>query len=229
LSKPSNEYGGPPSPALAEIGARVDARLEQTPGVLKVPVHGLTLFVRENFLSAADCGFLIGLIDACVRPSTLFLDGNDSAFRTSSSGDLDRWDPGVSAIDARICALLGIPVSHGETMQGQRYEPGQQFKPHHDFFHVSQTYWPEQKRYGGQRSWTAMIYLNQPEAGGETQFPSAGATVAPRTGMLMAWNNMGADGAPNLESLHAGLPVTTGVKHIVTKWFRERPWVSEAV
>lgn len=225
MSKASNAYGGPPSSALAEIGTHVDARLTKTPGVLKVPANGMDLFVRENFLSEADCRFLIGLIDDCSRPSTVFLDGGDSAFRTSSSGDLDRWDPGVNAIDTRICSLLGIPTSHGETMQGQRYEPGQQFKAHHDFFHVSQPYWPEQEKHGGQRSWTAMIYLNQPEAGGETYFPSAGAKVAPRTGLLLAWNNMGADGAPNLDSLHAGLPVMTGVKHIVTKWFRERPWI----
>jgi prolyl 4-hydroxylase len=53
----------------------------------------------------------------------------------------------------------------------------------------------------------------------------AGIAVSPRKGMLLAWNNMGADGAPNMDSIHAGLPVTAGVKHIVTKWFRERPWV----
>lgn len=220
-----NALGGPPSPALAAIGSDVAARLAATPGVEAVPVAGIQLFVRQNFLSDADCAFLIGLIDASCRPSSLFLDGQDDSYRTSSSGDLDRWDPGVNAIDTRICALLGIAPEHGETLQGQRYEPGQQFKAHHDFFHVSQPYWPEQEKHGGQRSWTAMIYLNQPGSGGGTQFPGIGITVAPRTGMLLAWNNMGGDGAPNLNSLHAGLPVTTGVKHIVTKWFRERPWI----
>jgi prolyl 4-hydroxylase len=218
-------FGGPASPALAAIGVAAGARLAATPEVQKIPVSGVELFARQNFLDDAECGFLIGLIDASSRPSSQFLYGQEAGNRTSSSGDLYRWDPGVIAIDNRICALLGIDPSHGETLQGQRYEPGQQFKAHHDFFHVSQPYWPEQEKHGGQRSWTAMIYLNEPEGGGETQFPMAGIAVSPRKGMLLAWNNMGADGAPNMDSIHAGLPVTAGVKHIVTKWFRERPWV----
>lgn len=217
--------GGPPSPALAAIGVAVSARLAAAPGVQKVDVPQLDLYVRQDFLSAADCTFLIGLIEASAQPSILFSDGRDNDFRTSSSGNLDRWDPGVEAIDTRICTLLGIDPLHGETLQGQRYEPGQQFKTHHDFFHVSQPYWPEQERHGGQRSWTAMIYLNEPDGGGETAFPGAAINVVPRRGMLLAWNNMGADGAPNPFTLHAGLPVTAGVKHIVTKWFRERPWI----
>ncbi|MGH6781513.1 MAG: 2OG-Fe(II) oxygenase, partial [Sphingomonadaceae bacterium] len=86
-------------------------------------------------------------------------------------------------------------------------------------------YWPEMEARGGQRSWTAMIYLNVSEGGGETVFPAAGVTIAPHAGLLLAWNNMGADGAPNLLTLHAGQPVTAGTKYIVTKWFRERHWV----
>lgn len=219
------EHAGPPSEALARIGMRVAERLEAAPGVQKVPLPGLDLYVRENFLSAADCRFLIDRIEGVARPSSVYLDGSSESYRTSSSGDLDRWDPGILAIDLRICGLMGIDPSHGETLQGQRYEVSQHFRAHHDFFHVSQPYWPEQANHGGQRSWTAMIYLNQPEAGGATEFPAAQASVAPRSGLLLMWNNMAADGSPNPASLHAGTPVTGGVKHIVTKWFRERAWV----
>lgn len=219
------EHAGPPSQVLAGIGARVAQRLEVAPEVQKVPLKGLDLYVRQNFLSAADCRFLIDKIDEVARPSSVYVQGSEESYRTSSSGDLDRWDRGVLAIDLRICGLMGIDPSHGETLQGQRYEPSQQFRAHHDFFHVSQPYWPEQEAHGGQRSWTAMIYLNEPEAGGATDFPGAGASVAPRTGALLMWNNMAADGSPNPASLHAGLPVTGGVKYIVTKWFRERAWV----
>jgi len=85
-------------------------------------------------------------------------------------------------------------------------------------------YWPEMEKTGGQRTWTAMIFLNEPEGGGQTAFEKAGLKVAPRTGNLLAWNNMNAIGEPNLFSLHQGMPVTGGVKYIVTKWHRERPW-----
>src|SRR3546814_2560517 len=75
----------------------------------------------------------------------------------------------------RLSWLTRIRPSFGETMQGQRYTAGQQFKPHHDFFYTDQAYWPELERNGGQRTWTAMMFLNATLAGGETFFPRVGA------------------------------------------------------
>ena len=48
--------------------------------------------------------------------------------------------------------------------------------------------------------------------------------MTPRAGNLLAWNNLDAIGEPNSYSLHQGMPVTEGVKYIITKWHRERPW-----
>jgi len=76
---------------------------------------------------------------------------------------------------------------------------------------------------GGQRSWTAMIYLNQPEDGGATRFKTIGKTVQPETGKLLTWNNLLPDGTPNPATLHQGMRVRTGTKYVLTKWFRERP------
>jgi len=217
--------GGPPSLRLAEIGARVGRKLRETAGVQHLPIPKMELFVRPDFLNAAECARLIAMIDADAQPSALYSDGGDNSFRTSYSCNVDRWNADVLAIDTRICDMMGIDPLQGETLQGQRYDVGQQFKPHHDFFHVTQPYWPEQEAHAGQRSWTAMIYLNQPEQGGETQFPNARVTISPRPGLLLTWNNCGPDGAPNLESIHAGLPVIAGRKYIVTKWYRERAWI----
>ena len=71
-----------------------------------------------------------------------------------------------------------------------------------------------------------MIYLNDVPEGGETWFPTAGIKVKPRAGLLLAWNNMKPDGSPNEATLHEGMAVVSGVKYIVTKWFREGPWVT---
>lgn len=211
---------------LAELGKTVARKLAKTPGVQIVSGVNLDLYVRQNFLTAQECGGLIAMIDADRVPSTLLRvgDEDDPDFRTSESCNLDRWHPFVQAIDARICTLLGIKTRHGETLQGQRYAVGQRFKPHCDYFHVEQRYWPEERKRGGQRSWTAMIYLDEPDGGGETEFGKAGLRVTPRTGMLLAWNNMTARGAPNHDTMHESLPVTAGIKNIVTKWYRERYW-----
>src|SRR3546814_3848935 len=72
-------------------------------------------------------------------------------------------------ISRRIDDLLGINPMCGEPVQGQRYLPGQQFKPHNDWFYTTEKYWQLERKRGGQRSWTAMAFLNQVEEGGETR------------------------------------------------------------
>ena len=76
---------------------------------------------------------------------------------------------------------------------------------------------------GGQRTWTAMAYLNEPEEGGATRFRTIGKTIRPELGKLIAWNNLLPDGRPNPATLHQGMKVRRGVKYVITKWFRERP------
>jgi prolyl 4-hydroxylase len=210
---------------LSEIGRSTAARLARNPAVQIVNGIGLDLYVYQNFLLADECTALIKMIDADRVPSSLLSTTEDPSFRTSESCNLDRWHPFVDGIDRRVCTLMGMKPRQGETLQGQRYIVGQQFKAHHDYFHIEEQYWPIQRKSGGQRSWTAMIYLDEPGGGGDTWFSNAGLKVSPRTAMLLAWNNMSRNGEPNVQTLHESLPVTAGTKNIVTKWFRERFWV----
>jgi prolyl 4-hydroxylase len=113
----------------------------------------------------------------------------------------------------------------GEPLQGQRYEVGQCFKDHVDFFYVDQPYWPEYASHGGQRTWTAMIYLSDAVKAGGTAFPLLDREIEPKLGRILIWNNMALDGSPNGWVLHSGQPVDAGIKYIVTKWYRERPFV----
>ncbi len=215
-----------PAAHLAEIGRTTCARLDAHPQVQMVAGIGIDLYVYQDFLSAAECAALIAMIDADREPSKLLSSTADhQTFRTSESCNMNRYDPTVEAIDQRICALMAMAPSQGETLQGQRYAVGQFFKAHHDWFHENEDYWPDLNAKGGQRSWTAMIYLDEPGGGGETWFSAAGLKVSPRTAMLLAWNNMDRFGAPNPQALHESLPVTAGTKNIVTKWFRERDWI----
>ncbi|MDT9599413.1 prolyl hydroxylase family protein [Sphingosinicella rhizophila] len=208
-----------------QVGAWVRDRLLRTPGTLKIPTSGLDLFVVRDFLDARQCATLVKLIDSDRRPSDILADDEpDPEFRTSESCNLSPRHPVVRAVEDKISQLIGIDPAQGETVQGQRYAVGQQFKPHHDFFFVDQPYWAEQERTGGQRTWTAMIFLNEPEAGGQTGFPNVDVKVTPRTGNLLAWNNMDELGMPNPRSLHTGMPVEAGTKYVITKWYRERPW-----
>jgi hypothetical protein len=55
-----------------------------------------------------------------------------------------------------------------------------------------------------------MIYLNEPDEGGETDFMHVGVCVAPRQGMLLAWNNANREGVVNTYTQHAAKPVLKG-------------------
>jgi prolyl 4-hydroxylase len=168
---------------------------------------------------------MIAKIDADAVPSTLYKGTEQEGFRTSYSCHLNRWDAFISKVEARMSDVLGIDNTYAETMQGQRYQVGQEFKAHHDFFHPTQDYWAHEGRSGGQRSWTAMIFLNEPEEGGTTEFPHLGLGVRPQAGMMLIWNNVKPDGTLNYKTLHTGTPVVRGVKHVITKWYRQNNWL----
>jgi prolyl 4-hydroxylase len=209
---------------LADIGRNVARRLSQPGRTQMVTDNGLTLYFVQDFVSRTECAGLIDLIDLDRKKSELMSEHPDPEFRTSDTCNLHPEDDLVRKVEERICKLMGVDPRYGETLQGQVYDVGQQFKPHYDYFLKGASYWDDMQVAGGQRSWTAMIYLNEPGAGGETNFPTAGMMVQPRTAMLVLWNNMDIDGSPSQLVLHAGMPVLAGTKYIVTKWFREKYW-----
>jgi prolyl 4-hydroxylase len=220
----SSKVGDPGAIYRMQIGAWVKDRLKRTPNAMQIPAQGLDIFVVRDFLTKPECDQVIEKIDQDRVPSGLLAPTADPEFRTSESCNLRLTDRINQVVETKINALTGIPPTQGETIQGQRYAVGQQFKPHHDFFYKSEPYWPEQEKSGGQRTWTAMVFLNEPESGGQTFFPKANVRVTPRTGNLLLWNNLDEFGEPNTYSLHTGMPVEAGTKYVITKWYRERDW-----
>lgn len=210
--------------ALARIGASVQRRLDADPQAHRVAVDAADVYVVGQFLDAGECARLMAEIDRVAQPSRTFDEHTGVRYRTSYSGDVDPNDSFVRMIERRLCDLLGIDPSWGETFQGQRYEVGQEFQGHYDWFDPQADYWAGEMKRGGQRSWTAMAYLNDMPEGGATCFPDLHLSVQPQAGALLAWNNMLADGTPNPKVRHAALPVTSGVKYVITKWFRTRAW-----
>jgi prolyl 4-hydroxylase len=199
------------------------ARLKATPGVQRVPSPKLDLFIVKGFLDDESCSVLRELIDSNRRASTLADDAGIAGFRTSETCDLDPAHSLVADIRERLSMLTGIALAHGEPLQGQRYAPGQEFRPHTDTFNPGGADFFMHCTEAGQRSWTAMIYLNQPEDGGATRFKAIGKTIQPEIGKLLLWNNLLPDGMPNDATLHQGMKVRRGTKYVLTQWYRERP------
>jgi len=178
----------------------------------------------RDFLDVETCAGLMALIDEGRRPSTIADDTGVANYRTSETCDLDGEHPLVRDVDSKLCDLLGIPPEFGEPIQGQRYSEGQEFRVHTDTFNPGSYDFYLHTGAGGQRTWTAMVYLNIPEDGGATRFKAIGKTIQPETGKLVAWDNL-RDGRPNEATLHQGMKVRRGTKYIITKWFRQEPRV----
>jgi len=199
-------------------------RLSALPGIQKVPSPKLTLFVRKNFLEPELCTEVMRLIDENRRPSLISDYNGDPVFRTSETCDLSSDLAVTQEVDRRIAEFAGLDPTHGEPLQGQRYEVGQEFKAHTDYFEPTGIDFEKFCSVAGQRTWTVMIYLNDVEAGGATRFKAIDKIVQPETGKLLAWSNLRPDGTPNPTTLHHAMKVRAGLKYVITKWFRQRPW-----
>lgn len=233
-AQPLPYYEGPTpfakqrSDLRAGIGRRIGDNLDSTPRLWRLcwnAEQSIQLYIGDNFLDTETCRRMCEKIDEGSYPSPLYDKDKFEGVRTSYSCNLNVYDPLIAEVEMRIADLLGMDKAHGEPLQGQRYQEGQRFREHADFFYIDQPYWADYEPHGGQRTWTAMIYLNEPESGGATRFKLLDFAVEPKLGRILAWNNMALDGSPNPWTLHEGMPVERGTKYIVTKWYRERKFV----
>jgi prolyl 4-hydroxylase len=130
-------------------------------------------------------------------------------------------DAFIAGLEQRFAALMNCDVENGEGLQVMRYGVGGEYRPHFDYFPPSQRGSAVHLSHGGQRVATLILYLNDPESGGETIFPEAGISVVPRRGGAVYFRYMNALGQLDALTLHGGAPVLSGEKWIMTKWVRE--------
>ena len=133
-------------------------------------------------------------------------------------------DPVLRRVEQRIADLTGIPVPHGEAMQVLWYQVGAEYAPHYDYFSPSTPGGVAALSRGGQRLATFIMYLNTPEAGGETIFPKANLSVTPKKGAALLFYNCLPSGETDPLTLHGGAPVKKGEKWIATKWLHGMPF-----
>lgn len=170
----------------------------------------------RGFLTLAECSWLARAAEGRFRPARIFHEGRGEwiadPIRDSgqTSFPLFARSPALVAIERRIAAATGTALRQGEALQVLRYAPGQQYRPHLDAV----------PGLANQRVLTFLIWLNDDYAGGETVFPDTGLRFRGRTGDALLFANVDADGRPDPRTRHAGLPVTTGVKLLASKWIR---------
>lgn len=205
----------------SNYGAPTDKSKIFIPNALQFKSNDLEIYKLGNLFTAQECEKIIESIRSKLRPSELSSKDSDASYRTSRTCDLGTLDDEfIHYVDSRICQLIGIDPEYSEVIQGQLYEPGQEFKAHTDYFEKNEM--AEHAAITGQRTYTIMIYLNEVELGGETEFTHIGEKLTPEPGLAVIWNSLNPDGSPNPCSMHRAHPVLKGYKAVITKWFRSR-------
>lgn len=208
-------------------GTRIAAGDRVVPVALRV--ERPCVCVLDDVLDGDECEQLIALARPRLRASTLVdpRSGQDvaSAARTSQGMFFRPQENAlVARIDRRIAQLMGLPLAHGEGLQVLHYPVGAQSQPHFDFLLPTHAANRASIERSGQRVSTLVMYLNDPDAGGETVFPESGISVAPHRGRALYFEYCNSAGQLDPLSLHAALPVLAGEKWVATRWMRQRPF-----
>lgn len=207
-------------------------------GNLRVLSWDPRIFVLEGVLSDQECDHLIALATPRLeRSGVVEVEGHGkdavNDVRTSYGMFFDRFeDPVVRAIEERLSGHLMLPSGHGEGIQVLRYQNGQEYKPHFDyFFHEGGI------DNGGNRLATTLMYLADVEEGGETVFPNVpvpptqtreagftecamkGLAYRPKKGDAVVFWSLRPDGTLDKGSVHGSCPVVRGTKWAATKWY----------
>lgn len=184
---------------------------------------GPVVDLRHALFSPEECAHVKALAAPLLAPSIVIdsRTGRQSPNPIRSSFDAVlgpiQQDMVVHALNMRIAAATATDVDQGEPLVILRYQPGQQYRVHHDGL-------PGETN---QREKTAIVYLNDDYAGGETTFPALDLAIKGGGGDILSFANILPDSRIDDRSRHAGQPVQSGVKWICTRWIRKArfdPW-----
>jgi prolyl 4-hydroxylase len=126
-------------------------------------------------------------------------------------------------VEHRIALAAELPHDHQEASVVLHYRPGETYEDHYDFIDPQIAAFHADLDARGQRTATALIYLNEDYDAGETHFPLLLRRFRGSKGEALVWRNVRPDGEPERRTLHAGLPPSRGEKWVLSKWIRSRP------
>jgi len=214
--------------AWADQLSALDLQALLTPPPLERMSDVSMVGLARGFAPARFCPWLIERARSRVQPAYVQVAGTGerrlSTKRTAHScgiGPQNR-DFVMSVLQERAAQLTGIPLSHQEQPNVITYEPGQHFEAHYDFTAANLMHLPEFVR-SGQRVMTLVTYLNDDFTGAPTAFPKLNLNLRGGVGDAVVFSNVLPDGAPDQNTLHAGMPPEAGRKWVLSQWIRERP------
>lgn len=221
--------GMPGSTEWRLLRASIDATQIVTPRSLDRLSDRAMIGVSRGYATPAMCAWLIQRAKDRLEPSLV----NDAAtgelrvhpMRTALNcafGPPDR-DMIIAVMQARAAKLANMPLNQHEAPNVISYEPGQQFALHIDAVDTSAPGFERELQILGQRTITIVTYLNDDFDDAPTHFPALNIKFRGKTGDAIAWSNVGPNGEPDRNTVHAGEPPTRGRKWVLSQWLRNRP------
>ena len=216
-------------PEPAALRRKIDLASWRSAPAARIQFAKPRVAIIERFASEQECRWLIdraaggGLRRAKVYRGSPTAQVAETRTNREMSFTIFNADVVLSLIRDRISAATGAPVSHFEIAKLLHYSPGEQFALHADFIEATTPELARELAARGQRAATFLIYLNDGYEGGATQFPRLSWQYRGGCGDALLFSNADASGAPDYDTLHAGMPPTSGEKWVLSQWIRTRP------
>lgn len=128
-------------------------------------------------------------------------------------------------IQERMAKACGMPRAHMEGYSVLFYRPGEEFSAHVDYYDPATLDGRREIEEHGQRRFTFLVYLNDNYEGGETDFPELGIRRKGKAGEALYFVNADNNDKGDPRTLHAGLPVQSGNKWVLSQYVRSKPLV----
>ncbi len=213
----------------ANMRGEIDLAAWLAPPEMRMIREAPRIHVIEKFAPPAACDWLIAQAEDRLSRATIYDkatgDTTEDGRRTNSQCDLDIETCGVLTfvLRGRIASMTQRQDLAMEIPKILHYAPGETFAEHFDYLDPAEPAYATELALRGQRTETFLIYLNDDFSGGETKFPRIGLSHLGAKGDSLLFRNVDAAGAPDDDTLHAGLPPTSGEKWVFSQWIREFP------
>jgi prolyl 4-hydroxylase len=219
----------PPRSVWRQIKEATDvAALMKTPN-LRTVRESPHIAVLDGFATRAECEWMMGRARPYLARARIFdqqgsvLSGASSRTNSAMQFDILKADFVLIALHARIAAASGFAVRCLEETNVLHYAVGQEFTRHYDFFAPDNPEFGQELSERGQRVATFLLYLNDEFEAGETSFEELGWRYRGQPGDALLFRNVVPSGAPDPQTLHAGLPPVSGEKWLLSQWIRSHP------
>jgi prolyl 4-hydroxylase len=178
--------------------------------------------IYPNFITEEEANYILEMAEYNYTDSTVIGSKADN-IRKSQTYWLSKEDEVAKKIMNRVCKIDGNNINQCEDIQVVKYDPNGYYKEHHDSCCDDTDDCADFSEGGGQRISTMVIYLNDDFEGGATRFPNLDKDFKPKkySGILFYPMNKNGDKCHE-NSLHAGMPITSGQKYIANVWIREK-------